>query len=90
MSPQHAEIIRMRQAGVGGGEIMRRLGVSQGVVAGVLYRAGLSWSVEGQKAASPAFKREVVEALRHDKWRWVTAHYGVSQSTISAWKRELG
>ena len=46
----------------------------------------------GRNAKPPAtlaFKQWVVDALRRNTWREVCETYGISQSTLSEWKREV-
>jgi transposase len=83
---RNAEIIRLRQEGVGPREIARLLKVTPQTVAGVLFRGGLTKPTAGRgNGPTPEFVRLVLSELSRSSWRQTAAKFGVSTTTIGNW-----
>lgn len=84
------QIVALRKAGVGPREIARRLSVSPSVVAGHLFRAGLTKPTKGRgNGATTEWKRLAVAALEHSTWRQVCEDYQTDLHTLGIWRREV-
>lgn len=90
---RNAKIIGLRSEGIGPRDIARRLEIGPSIVAGVLFRSQMTCptaSVGGRgNGATKEFKRLAIEALKYDTWKNVASAYGVHQSTIGMWRKEL-
>lgn len=86
------KICALRSIGVGPREIARRLDVSPSVVAGVLFRAGLTSAETGSgrgNGATLEYKKLVVAELGGGTWRGVAAKHGINISTLGKWRRAV-
>lgn len=87
---RNATILELRRKGVGPRAIAKHLGISSGVVAGVLSRADACLArASVSRRATPAFKRIVVDDLARSTYRAVSDKWSIPTGTISGWRRQL-
>ncbi len=90
-NPHRAEIVRLRQEGVGPREIARRLQISPSSVNGVLVRAKLTNGVIGGGGRGCGFPdaarfAALAYAAKHGKAAAARA-FGISRRTILTWAK---
>lgn len=91
---RNAEIIRMRRIGCSYIKIASTMSLTKSVVAGVVFRAGLSDPLAKQHAGrgeqyTDAYREQCVRALDVDTWDNTAAKWGVSLNSISVWRRKM-
>lgn len=86
---RNAAIVALRGEGVGPREIARRLGLSPGVVSGVLHRAGIVIAPQSDGSAYPESTRRSALALagRIGVER-AAAEAGVAERTLWDWRAQ--